>query len=81
MAFHVYMLRCSDGTLYCGSTKDLVRRIREHNSSKLGARYTKARRPVELVYSEECDSWSAALKRECALKKLKRAEKLALITG
>lgn len=79
MAFHVYMLRCSDGTFYLGSTKDLERRVREHNDSKLGARYTKARRPVELVYSEECESWSAALKREYALKKLKRAEKLFLI--
>lgn len=81
MSFHVYMLRCSDGTLYCGSTKDLERRVSEHNSSKLGARYTKARRPIVLVYSEECESWSAALKRECVLKKLKRAEKLELITG
>lgn len=81
MSFHVYMLSCSDGTFYLGSTKDLDRRVREHNDSKLGARYTKARRPVKLVYSEECESWSAALKRECVLKKLKRAEKMALITG
>lgn len=81
MSFHVYMLRCSDGTFYLGSTKDLERRVREHNDSKLGARYTKARRPVVLMYSEECESWSAALKRECALKKLRRAEKLELITG
>jgi putative endonuclease len=79
MSFHVYLLRCSDGTLYCGSTKDLERRVREHNDSKLGARYTKARRPVKLAYSEECETWSAALKRECALKKLRRAEKLLLI--
>jgi len=81
MSFHVYMLRCSDGTFYLGSTKDLERRVREHNDSKLGARYTKARRPVVLMYSEECESWNAALKRECALKKLRRAEKLELITG
>ncbi len=79
MSFHVYMLRCSDGTFYLGSTKDLERRIREHNNSKQGARYTKARRPVELAYSEECETWSAALKRECALKKLKRAKKLLLL--
>lgn len=79
MSFHIYLLRCSDGTLYCGSTKDLERRVREHNESKLGARYTKARRPVKLVYSEEFETWSAALKRECAVKKLSRAEKLDLI--
>ena len=79
MSFHVYMLRCSDGTFYLGSTKDLERRVKEHNSSKLGARYTKARRPVELVYSEECDTWSAALKRECALKKWSREKKLGLL--
>lgn len=79
MTFHVYMLRCSDGTLYLGSTKDLERRVREHNESRVGARYTRARRPVELVYSEECESWSETLKRECTLKRLKRAEKLLLI--
>lgn len=79
MSFHVYMLRCSDGTFYCGSTKDLERRVQEHNASKLGARYTKARRPVELVYSETCATWSEALKREWALKKLKRSEKLELV--
>jgi putative endonuclease len=73
------MLRCKDGTFYIGSTKDLERRVREHNEGRNGARYTRARRPVELVYSEECESWSAALKREWELKQLKRSAKMILL--
>lgn len=79
MSSCVYMLRCKDGTFYIGSTKDLERRVREHNEGRNGARYTRARRPVELVYSEECESWSAALKREWELKQLKRSAKMILL--
>jgi putative endonuclease len=75
---YVYILRCADNTLYTGSTKDLQRRVNTHNSGK-GAKYTRTRRPVALVYFEEWESWSAALRREAAIKKLSRGEKLALI--
>ena len=74
----VYILRCADGTLYTGSTDDVERRVAVHNSGK-GAKYTRGRRPVEVVYTEECESCSAALKREYAIKQLIRAQKLALI--
>jgi len=77
--YYVYMLRCADGTLYAGTTNDLAKRMRAHNSAKSGARYTKGRRPVTLVYSEECTSRSAALIREYAIKKFTRSQKLALI--
>lgn len=80
MEYFVYIVRCSDDTLYTGITTDLARRIDEHNTSAKGARYTRARRPVELVYSEPCSDKSAALKREHALKRLERAAKLLLIT-
>lgn len=76
--WHVYILRCADGTLYTGVTTDLVRRVEEHNASPKGARYTRARRPVALVYSERFASRSAASKREAAIKKLSRAAKLLL---
>lgn len=74
------MLRCSDETIYTGITTDLSRRVCEHNGSKKGAKYTMLRRPVELVYSEECESRSSASKREYAIKKLSREKKLELIT-
>ena len=80
--FFVYLLHCSDGTLYCGWTTDLKRRMAAHNSdkpSKGGAKYTRARRPVELVYFEELDNKSSAMKREYEIKQLSRAEKLRLI--
>ena len=76
--WYVYILRCGDGTLYCGSTDDVQRRLTAHRAGK-GAKYTRGRGPLELVYSEECDSCSAALKREHAIKMLKRSEKLELI--
>jgi putative endonuclease len=79
MAYYVYILECADSTLYCGSTNDVEKRIAAHNSSKTGARYTKARRPVALRYSEEFTTKSEALKREHALKKLTRAEKISLM--
>ncbi len=73
----VYLLRCGDGSLYCGITDDVSRRLEAHAAGK-GAKYTRGRGPLELVYREECESYSAALKREAAIKKLKRTEKLAL---
>ena len=79
MSFFVYILKCSDDTLYTGITTDLKRRVDEHNSSDKGAKYTKLRRPVELLYSEEAEDRSSASKREYAIKKLKRSEKLELI--
>ena len=74
-AWHVYIVRCSDGTLYTGIARDLEKRIAEHNSEAGGARYTRPRRPVELVYSEEAPSRSAALKKEYEIKRLPRAGK------
>ncbi len=78
--WHVYFLRCGDGTLYAGATNDLRRRLGTHQRGR-GARYTRARRPVELVYSESVGDRSAALKREAALKRLPRQAKLALVSG
>ena len=77
--FFVYLLRCSDNTLYCGWTTDLKRRLAAHNSGKRGAKYTRTRRPVELVYFEELENKSSAMKREYEIKQLSRAEKLRLI--
>lgn len=77
--WHVYMVECADGTLYSGITTDLDRRMREHNESPKGAKYTRAKRPVVLVYSEQCANRSAASVREHAIKKLTREEKLALV--
>ncbi|WP_457744052.1 GIY-YIG nuclease family protein [Sulfurimonas sp.] len=77
--YYVYILECKDKTLYTGITTDLVRRIFEHNESEKGAKYTRLRRPVKLVYSEECLDRSSASKCEYKIKKLKREEKLELI--
>jgi putative endonuclease len=77
--YYIYILKCSDNTLYTGITTDLERRIVEHNSSKLGARYTSSRRPVKLVYSKKFKNRSLASKEEARIKKLKRVEKLELI--
>ena len=77
--FSVYILKCSDDTLYIGSTNNIEKRLHEHNNLKSGAHYTKIRRPVELAYKEECESLNLARKRECELKKLTRKEKLELI--
>jgi putative endonuclease len=74
----VYLLRCADGTLYAGSTTDVEARAHAHNAGR-GARYTAGRRPVEVVYQEECGSRSAALRREHALKRLTRSAKEALV--
>ncbi|NBK97136.1 MAG: GIY-YIG nuclease family protein [Erysipelotrichia bacterium] len=75
---YVYMLECTDHTYYTGWTTDLNKRINAHNQGS-GAKYTKARRPVQLVYYECFDDKSSALKREYAIKQLKRKEKEALI--
>ena len=79
MSWYVYMLRCSDGSLYTGYTDDVDRRLACHSSGK-GAKYTRSRLPVALVYSEECADKSAALKREYAIKRLTKAQKEAIIT-
>jgi len=77
----VYMLRCADNSLYTGITTDIERRAKEHNGEKSVTRYTRVRQPVEVVYQEKADSRSEALKREAQLKKLKKAEKEALVIG
>lgn len=73
------MLKCSDETLYTGITTDLSRRVDEHNNSPKGAKYTRIRRPVELVYSETTEDKSCASKREYEIKQLSRIQKLELI--
>ena len=78
--FFVYMVRCADRTLYTGLARDPEQRVKIHNSGK-GAKYTRSRLPVSLVYVEPCDSLSAALKREHQLKPLSRAQKEALIAA
>jgi len=75
----VYILRCSDDTLYTGITTDVHARVAEHNAGKAAARYTRARRPVTLVYTETCGDRSAAQAREYAIKQLSRDAKRALI--
>jgi putative endonuclease len=77
--YYVYMLECADQTLYIGYTTDLENRVLAHNNLKTGAKYTKARRPVKLVYSEKLKTLSSALKREFVLKQMTRLEKLKLI--
>ena len=77
MAWYVYMLRCGDDTLYTGITDDVQRRLAAHQSGK-GAKYTRGRGQLTLVYTEEVPDKSAALKRELAIKKLPRTEKLKL---
>lgn len=74
----VYLLRCRDGSLYAGATNDVAGRLARHAAGK-GARYTRSRLPVELVYRERAADRGAALRREAALKRLRRAEKLALV--
>lgn len=77
--YYLYILKCADGTLYTGIAKDLARRIKEHNSSTLGAKYTRGRRPVKLVYSKKFRNRSLAAKAEASIKKLSRKEKLVLL--
>ncbi len=77
--YFVYILECKDKTLYTGYTNDLKKRLDHHNHSKQGAHYTKIRRPVKLLYSENFPTLKEALSREYSIKKLTRAEKLKLI--
>lgn len=78
MEYVVYMLLCADGTFYIGSTNNLEKRLFAHNEGKSGARYTRGRRPVQLVYKEEGFSRGDALRREAALKRLSKDKKKAL---
>ena len=78
MSWFVYMLRCGDGSLYTGITDDVPHRLEVHRAGK-GAKYTRGRGPLELVYQEEVADKSAALKREYAIKKLRREEKEQLL--
>lgn len=79
MSYFVYILECNDGSLYTGITKDLIKRLDEHNTKSKGAKYTKTRRPVKLVYKEESENRSNASKREYEIKQLSRLKKLQLI--
>ena len=78
MGYLVYILRCGDGTLYTGCTNDLPRRLQAHQSGR-GAKYTRSRLPVELIYQEPAADRSAALRREAAIKRMPRRQKLALL--
>ncbi|OGE79557.1 MAG: endonuclease [Candidatus Doudnabacteria bacterium RIFCSPHIGHO2_01_FULL_46_14] len=78
-AYHLYILKCADKTLYTGITVDVKRRVLEHNSSRFGAKYTRSRRPVKLVFSKKFRSRSKASRQEARIKKLSRAEKLKII--
>jgi putative endonuclease len=75
----VYILRCADGSLYTGWTNDVEARIKAHNEGRAGAKYTRSRRPVTLVYWEDCGTKEQAMSREWHIKRLTRAQKLALI--
>ena len=77
--YYLYILKCSDKTFYSGITTDLPRRVKEHNSSKLGAKYTRGRRPVKLVYSRKFRNRSTASRAEAKVKNLSRKEKLKII--
>ena len=78
--YFVYILQCSDSTFYTGITTNLDRRVKEHNTSKIGAKYTKVRRPVKLIYSKEFNNRSEALIEEARIKKLTRNEKINFIS-
>jgi len=79
MHFVVYILECADGTFYIGCTNDIQKRVHQHNNLKSGARYTKQRRPVKLVYTETCETFREARQREYQLKCLRREEKLTMV--
>jgi putative endonuclease len=86
MSHYVYVVRCADDTFYTGYTVNLEKRLAEHNgegtsitAKSSGARYTRGRRPVKLLYSEEFTTRSEALRRECDIKKLSRVEKMKLV--
>ena len=75
----LYVLKCVDGTLYTGITTDVTRRLHEHNSTKKGAKYTRSRRPVKLVYTKSFDNRSLVCKAEARFKKLNRPAKMTII--
>jgi putative endonuclease len=77
--YYVYLLECSDSSYYCGITTDIQRRIVEHNTSKKGAKYTRSRRPVKLIWSKIVQNRSEATKLEIQIKKLSKKEKIALV--
>lgn len=79
--WYVYIVRCSDNTFYTGVARDLARRIQQHNQGNAGAKYTRARRPVELVYQEKAADRSSAQQREYRIRKLSVAEKRQLIAS
>ena len=79
MSYYVYIVRCSDNSLYTGITTDINRRIHEHNETKKGAKYTKSRRPVSLVYSALIGDRSSAQKEEYRIKKLSKIKKQKLV--
>lgn len=79
MSFATYILECADGTFYIGSTNDLEKRLHAHNHLKSGAKYTKARRPVKLMYHESFQTFREARQREWTLKSFTREEKLKLV--
>ena len=80
--WHVYILRCGDGTLYTGVTRDIQRRLAQHNGDCAGGpRYTRGRRPVALLWSEPAADRGSALQREAAIKRLSRVEKLRIVAG
>lgn len=80
MNYFVYILECADGTYYTGSTNNVEKRVLAHNNAKTGAKYTKARRPVKLVYQEPCESKGEALTRENQIKQLSRQQKQHLLS-
>lgn len=78
LSWFVYILECSDGSLYTGITNDLDRRLKEHEAGK-GAKYTRGRSPLKIVYSENADDKGAALRREIKIKSFSRVKKIGLI--
>lgn len=78
--WYVYFLRCNDNSLYTGITTDINRRLHQHNNTKLGAKYTRAKRPVTLVFIESASDKSTASKREYQLRKLKKIQKERLVS-
>jgi putative endonuclease len=77
--YYVYILECADGSYYVGSTNDIARRLHAHNNLKSGAHYTKIRRPVVMKYSEACESFADARRREGELKRLSKEKKMSLV--
>lgn len=78
-SYFFYILRCADNSLYCGISTELERRVEEHNTHKKGAKYTRAKRPVTLVYFEQYENKSAAMKREYEVKQWSKGEKEKLV--